>query len=91
MAICAFSFIASTQCFQYDLSQMFGVIVLARNKCVQTACQAIDWRFVGGIIFIRKDYVESSIQLLCGKVSEVFADEGEGDEIYRGGLGRLNC
>ena len=34
--------------------------------------------------------MEASVQLLCGNVSEMLGDEGEGDEIGRCSLGEID-
>ena len=87
MPICAFTLISSTQCLQNDLSQVLCIVVFARDESVQPTCQPIDGRVVGWIIFIWEDDMEVAIQLLCGDISEVLRNEGEGNEVGGRGLG----
>jgi hypothetical protein len=88
MSICTFALISSTQCLQNDLSQVLCIVVFARDEGVQPACQPIDGRVVGGIIFVWEDDVEAAVQLLCGDISEVLRNKGEGNEVGGRGLPR---
>lgn len=86
MSICAFALVSPTQGLQNDLPQVFSIVILARDESVQSACQTIDGRVVRRIIFIREDDMEAAVQLLRGNISEVLRDEGESNEVGRGGL-----
>jgi hypothetical protein len=81
MPICSFALISSTQCLQNDLPQVLCIVVFARDERIQAASQPINGRLVGGVIFVWENDVEASIQSLCGDISEVLRDEGEGNEV----------
>jgi len=51
----------SVQCFQYDFSQIFSVVVFAGNEGIQTTCQTINLRRIGIILVIWKYDMEASI------------------------------
>ena len=58
----------------------------ASDHGIQATGEAIDGRFKGRIIFIRKDYAEGSIYLGACQWMELSRDEREGDEVAAGTL-----
>jgi hypothetical protein len=86
VSICTFSFVSPTQGLKNNLSQVFCIVVLARDKGVQPARQTIDGRVVRGVIFVGKDDMKASVQLLGGDVSEMLRDKGECNEVGGRGL-----
>lgn len=86
MTICALALGSSTQRLKYNLSQVLGIIVIARNKGMQPARKSIDRQIVWILVRIWKNDAEAAIQLFCSDISEVFRYEAEGNEVGCVGL-----
>jgi hypothetical protein len=70
MPIRLLSLISRTQSLQYDLPQIFSIIVLAGDECVQPARQTVNWGIVRGVFIVWEDlYGSKSVpcQLNVGK------------------------
>lgn len=77
---------AGAQGVEREVSQVLGVVVFARNECVEPAGQPIDRGIEVWILFIGEDDVEVAVQLGGSELSEVLGYEGEA---YQVGLGAL--
>jgi vacuolar-type H+-ATPase subunit F/Vma7 len=76
LTVCALALDAPTQRLQRNRSQMLCIIVIiARNKGIQPARKTIDRQFVRWIVLIWEDYMEVSIQVFRGNISEILGHQ----------------
>lgn len=56
------------------------IVVVACDKGIEAAREAVDGRVVAGFLVVGEDDVEVAVQLGGSQVAEVLGDEGETDE-----------
>jgi hypothetical protein len=81
--------LCTTRWFQYDLSKILGIIVVAGYECIQTTSQGINRVIHQRVLNLWECDVEASIQVFCRNISEVFRYKGECKEVGRRGLIRM--
>lgn len=76
------SLVAGAQGVKRYVSEVFRVVIVTRDECLQSACQTIYWRVEGGIVLVGKNNVEIAIQLGGSQRSEVVGYERQADKFW---------
>lgn len=88
VAIGAFGLVAGADSLEDDFAQILGIVVVAGDKSIETAGEVVNVVVVGRIVVVGEDNVEAAVETLGGEIAKVTGDEGEGDEVCDGSLGR---
>lgn len=68
---------------------MFRIVIFAGDKGVETTGQAVNGRVESRVVFVGEYYVEVAVELRCGELVELPADQCEADEVGLRALGRV--